>query len=47
MIVKDLKNKNINIKKRATNSMKLSNLLAYELLPTNDTNIVEFDDILS
>jgi len=30
-----------------TKQMKISNLLAYELIPTNDANVIEFDDILS
>ena len=40
-------NKRNNKSKRVEQKMKLANLLAYELIPTNDTNIVEFDDILS
>lgn len=45
---KQYQSKQTNKKRKGhRNIMKLSNLLAYELIPTNDNNIIEFDDILS
>lgn len=45
----DHKTKILNITKttKRVEKMKLNKLLAYELLPTNNQTIVEFDDILT
>lgn len=44
---KKLKQKLQTKEQKENEKMKLSKTLNYELLPSNDSNIIEFDDLLS